>query len=193
MGIKKARTVDKPTLTNYLNGLNVSTDQILEIDSIRYSDLISLKLKDSTYENSEWFVQNHIQSAQTIIIDKQKSQSIASLFSCNAEQRFFANLTWNKFNELEYFPPLTYSESRWNDSLFSTSEIFSTFNSFGKEKFEYNSDQKKYLVLVFYSLFAEKQSTNLIRETQTYINNCIKDSCQVIYVNMDNYMFREMK
>jgi hypothetical protein len=184
--------VTETILREYLIKNNIHQDEILEVDSVRYSALIALKGKDSTYGNTNWFVQNHIQPNQTIIYDKRTYTSIASFFGCTAEMRPIGNMTWNKFHELEFFPPLTYSESKWNDSLFSAAELFHTFNRLPHEPFAFKADDKQYLVLVFYSLFVKKQSTNLIRETQNYIDLCLKGSCQVLYVNMDNFMYNEI-
>lgn len=119
--------------------------------------------------------------------------SIASYFNCIAESRGITNFTYNKYNELEFFPPLTYTDSRWIDTLFTTQEILATINEVNGKPFNYQDDGKRYLALVFYTLMIEKQSTNLIRETNKHISQCIKDSCQVFFINMDNYMYKEMK
>ncbi len=194
MGVKKARTVDKEVLSNYLDKLNIQPDQILEVDSARYHKLIKTKLQDSsTYKYPNWWVQNHLQPTQVIYFDKYAGKSIAAYFNCIAESSFPFNLTYNKYNELEYFPPLTYSDSKWIDTLFSLNELLGTINDLDTKTFVFNNNGKRYLALIYYSLFVEKQSTNLIRETNTHIRNCIKDSCQVLFINMDNYMFQQMK
>lgn len=194
MGVKKPRTVNKETLSTYLHKQNIYPSQILEVDSVRYQQLIEQKQHDTlVYKNPGWWVQNHVQPSQVILIDKTKDKSIASYFNCISESRGINNLTYNKYHELEFFPPLTYTDPRWIDSLFTTHEILTTFNEANGKAFKYEDDGKRYLALVFYTLMIEKQSTNLIRETNTHINQCIKDSCQVLYINMDNYLYQQMK
>jgi hypothetical protein len=142
MGIKKTRPVESKTLKTYLKELDAPNTIILEVDSVRYRDLISLKLEDTAYKYNKWFVQNHIQPAQAIIFEKGRKTPISSYFSCNSEQRFFANLTWNKYNELEFFPSLTYSDSIWNDSLITLDEILKTVNLLNEGNFSYKDAQK---------------------------------------------------
>lgn len=194
IGVKKPRAVNKEVLATYLYEQNVHPSQILEVDSVRYQQLIEQKQNDTlVYKNAWWWVQNHVQPSQVILIDKLKDRSVASYFNCIAESRGINNFTYNKFHELEFFPPLTYSDPRWIDTIFTTQEILRTFNEVNGKTYKYQDDGKRYLALVFYTLMIEKQSTNIIRETNMHINQCIKDSCQVLYINMDNYMYQQMR
>lgn len=193
MGIRPIKSVDRTILTAYLRDQHVSTGLILEADPVRYNNLISSKLKDTSCLYCKWYVQNHIQPVQTIIYDKAKKISLASYFNCNAEQRHVTNLTWNKNHELEFFPALTYTDSIWNDSFITAAEILDAVNLVGEGSFKHKNNDKKYLVLIFYSIFTKKQSNNIIRETRYHLDQCLKDSFQLLYINMDNYMFSQSK
>lgn len=193
MGVKEFKPVEKTEIVCYFNKINLDTSCILALDSIKYKTLIHQKLKDSSvYTSPNWWVQNHVQPTQVIYYNLETQKSIAAYFNCIAESRAITNLTYNKYNELEFFPPLTYTDSRWIDTLFTMQEIVGTIQNLGtNQPYQFTPSSQKYLALIFYSLAIEKQSTNIIRESREHINKCIQDSCQVLYINMDNYLYSE--
>jgi hypothetical protein len=149
-GVTKARTVDREYLAKYLTQHSISTNQILEVDSVRYKNLIEQKQQDTlVYKEPYWWVLNHIQPAQVIYFDRVTNKPVASYFNCIAEGRWFFNFTWNKNNELEFFPPKTYSDYKWIDTLFSVNEIIQTVNDLSGKEFVYKDDGKRYLALIF--------------------------------------------
>lgn len=60
-GLKNPRTVNKEVLATYLGKQGLYPEYILEVDSVRYKNLIEQKLQDTlVYKNPNWWVQNHI-------------------------------------------------------------------------------------------------------------------------------------
>jgi hypothetical protein len=195
MGVKPIQAVHQHQVSSYLKNLNIQSNAALEIDSLRYQALINHKLSDTCkYDSKDWYIQNHLQPTQAMYFNMHTKSAVAAYFNCIAESRNLTNLTYNKFKELEFFPPLTYSDPRWIDSLFRVEEILNTINDMQTGQ-PYKTDhfRTKYLVLIFYSLAIQKQSTNLIREAQYHIQNCIKDSSTLIYVNIDNYLYSQSR
>lgn len=195
VGVKPIKEVTQKQVSTYLQELNIQSIPALEIDSTRYQALIQSKLHDSCkYESKDWYIQNHLQPTQALYYNMYAKSAVAAYFNCIAESRNLTNFTYNKFNELEFFPPLTYTDPRWIDSLFTIEELLNTINDIQTgQPYATEPITTKYLVLVFYSLAIQKQSTNLIRETRYHVQNCIKDSTTLIYVNMDNYLYSQSK
>jgi hypothetical protein len=192
MGVKPFRQVEAKELKYYLEKehqlINIA---LLELDPSGYSKLIAQKQADtSVYHYAGWYVQNHIQPLQTICYDTTSKRSLFAFFNCIAETRHINQLTWNKYHELDTFPPKEYGSDKWNDSLFSLNEISQNIrNAEDKSPIEINAHKKEFTVLVFYSLAFEKQANNLIRETQHYLNRFIPGRYAVYYVNCDNFLF----
>lgn len=194
VGIKKNSPVTKSELTYFLNKHQLNSSIILELDSAKYTALIAAKKQDTlTYKSPDWWIQNHIQPLQAIYYDNNIRQPIAAYFNCIAESRGITNFTWNKYNELDTFPPKTYTDWRWRDTLFTMHEITSTFRSLEGKPFLMADYTKRYQIFVFYSLFVEKQSINLIKEVNTHINRFIQTEYDIHYINMDNYFYQAMK
>lgn len=195
LGIKEFKPVTKDEIKGFHQEAGILNQDILELDSTRYRLLIQKSLKDTTYYKSpDWWIQNHIQPTQVMIYNTYSQKQIAGYFNCIAESRPIGNLTYNKYNELEFFPPLTYSNEKWIDSLISYQDILATVHDLSNNKpFEGNPTDKKYLVLILYSLATKKQSINIINETRKYMNQCLKDSSTTFYINMDNYFYGQTK
>lgn len=190
MGVQKTRTVSKEVLTNYLQKRGINHECILEVDSVKYAQLIEKKKIDTLYKHAYWWTQNHIQPVQVIYFEKATQRPIAAYFNCIAEVRGLTSMTWNKEHELEFFPPKTYTN--WVDTLFSQEELFKTFNDMNGKEFKYKDDGTEYLIVIFYSLFVQKQSDNLIKEVNEHLQKCLNNNYQIYYVNMDNYFFKEV-
>ena len=165
--------------------MNINQETIFELDAAKYDQLINLKHNDST----SWWVQNHVQPVQVIYYDNEINKSIASYFNCIAGSRNFFNFSWNENGELNCFPPLIYTDSRWIDTIFSKSEIENcliTIPNQGSKKIIY---PKKYDIFLFYSFAIEKQSINLINEVTAHIDRFIPNQYNLFFINMDNYLF----
>ncbi len=191
-GIKTNKLVNERMLSSFLIKNAISDSLILELDSNKYAALIDLKTKDTlNYKHAKWWTQNHIQPIQVIYFDLYANKSIAAFFNCVAETRGISTMTWNKENELDFFPPRTYD--KWSDSLFTSKEILNTVIDLKAKKEFTLKNNKKYLVLLFYTLFIEKQSLNMIREVNYNLSKYGKDDYQLYYINMDNYFYSLLK
>lgn len=194
IGVKQTKAVTKHELTSFLNKHQLNPIIVLELDSAKYAALIEAKKRDTlTYKSPDWWIQNHVQPVQVIYYDNKEQKPLAAYFNCIAEGRGLTNFTWNKNHELDTFPPKTYTDWRWRDTLFTMNEIVSTFHSFDDKPFLMANYNKRYQIFVFYSLFVEKQSNNLIQEVNMHINKFIKSEADIHYINMDNYFYHAMK
>lgn len=127
VGVRKMGPVNNELLVNYLNKINIHEQSVLEVNPQKFDSLIQSKHNDSiSYESKDWYIQNHLQHTQVIFFNTETQKSIAAYFNCIAESRNLSNFTFNKYNELEFFPPLTYTDPRWIDSLFSLDELLET-------------------------------------------------------------------
>ena len=143
------------------------------------------------YKFASWWTQNHIQPIQVIYFDVDSNKSVAAFFNCIAETNGISKMTWNKDKELEQFPPIAYR--KWCDSLFSYNEILNTIVNLKTGKNFESVPRKKYLILVLYSLFIEKQTLNLFREVKYNLSKQKSNNYEIYYVNMDNYFYSELK
>jgi hypothetical protein len=185
IGVKSPSEVNQLQQTSFSKKMNFNEEIIFELDSVKYNQLIKRKHNDST----SWWVQNHVQPVQVIYFDNETNKSIASYFNCIAGSSNFFNFSWNENGELNYFPPLTYTDTRWIDTIFSKSEIENCLIQIpnqGSRKITY---PKKYDIFLFYSFAIEKQSVNLINEVNTHINRFIPNQYNLFFINMDNYLF----
>jgi hypothetical protein len=192
MGVKEFREVETIDIKNYLeNKQKLFNVPLLELDPIGYSKLIAKKLADTAaYQFAGWYVQNHIQPLQTICYEKNSKTSLFSFFNCIAETKNINQLTWNKYHELDTFPPKEYISYKWNDSLFSLNEIVRNIRNLDDQStFSITVTNKEYIVLIFYSLAFEMQANNLIRETQLYLKKFMPNNYDIYYINCDNFLF----
>lgn len=191
-GIKKCKAVSIQNLSNFLTKNLITDSLILQVDSVKYKKLINTKNIDTlNYKFASWWTQNHIQPIQVIYFDVDSNKSVAAFFNCIAETNGISKMTWNKDKELEQFPPIAYR--KWCDSLFSYNEILNTIVNLKTGKNFESVPRKKYLILVFYSLFIEKQTLNLIREVKYNLSMQKSNNYEIYYVNMDNYFYNELK
>lgn len=189
IGVKKPQEVNQLQQIEFSKKMNFKEEVIFELDAAKYNQLINLKHNDST----SWWVQNHVQPVQVIYFDNGTNKSIASYFNCIAGSRNFFNFSWNENGELNCFPPLNYTDTRWIDTIFSKSEIENCLipiQSQGSRKIAY---PQKYDIFLFYSFAIEKQSVNLINEVKTHIDRFIPNQYNLFFINMDNYLFHVTK
>jgi hypothetical protein len=179
-------------MSNFLTKNLITDSLILQLDSVKYKKLINTKNIDTlNYKFASWWTQNHIQPIQVIYFDVDSNKSVAAFFNCISEVKGISKMTWNKDKELEQFPPTAYR--KWCDSLFSYNEILNTIVNLKTGKNFEIVPRKKYLILVFYSLFIEKQTLNLIREVNYNLSKQKSNNYEIYYVNMDNYFYNEFK
>ncbi len=192
-GIKKNKEVNFSIIDKFLKKNNVPNNLILELDSQKYAKLISLKEIDTiNYQYAKWWTQNHIQPIQALYYDTDSNKFVAAFFNCISETKGISNMTWNKERELEVFPPYAYQ--KWTDSLFSFNEIISTVNDLKiNSTFEPKTTKKRYVILLFYSIFIEKQSLNMFKEVQYNLRKEKIDNYHLLYINMDNYFYSQLK
>lgn len=190
MGVRPLKEVTKEESAQYLLQNGILENRILEANPCKYNKLIFSKKYDTThYQNTNWYIQNHTQPMQTICYINETKTPVFAFFNCIAETKNINQFTWNKYGELESFPPKDYVSTKWVDTLFTFDEIANTIHIFGTEHIaELNSDDKKYTVLVFYSLFTRKQTNNLIKETKAYLEKYMTSDYGVYYINFDNFL-----
>ena len=189
-GIKKCKAVTIQNLSSFLTKNLITDSLILQVDSIKYQKLINTKNIDTlNYNYASWWTQNHIQPIQVIYFDIDSNKSVAAFFNCIAETKGISTMTWNKDKELEQFPPIAYR--KWCDSLFTYNEIINTIVDLKTGKSIEYVPRKKYLILVLYSLFIEKQTLNLIREINYNLSKQKTNNYELYYINMDNYFYSQ--
>lgn len=189
-GIKKCKAVSIQNLSSFLTKNLITDSLILQVDSIKYQKLINTKNIDTlNYKYASWWTQNHIQPIQVIYFDIDSNKSVAAFFNCIAETKGISTMTWNKDKELEQFPPIAYR--KWCDSLFTYNEILNTIVDLKTGKSIEFVPRKKYLILVLYSLFIEKQTLNLIREINYNLSKQKTNNYELYYINMDNYFYSQ--
>lgn len=195
MGVKPFKSVTEVEAITYLKTHNVFDTVILQANARKYIKLINDKKNDTIiYKNPNWWIQNHIQPIQTICFDNRKNKCLFSYFNCIAETRNLTQFTWNKFNELETFPPREYTSTKWTDSLFTFDDITNTIHHFGTEHAaNINTKNYDYTVFIFYSLSVRKQADNLIRETNIYLNKFVPNRYILYYINFDEVLYQMSK
>lgn len=190
-GVKPFKPVVEQQLISYLSKQGIKQEHIYEVDSVRFNELLTKKKDDTlVYTKPNWWIQNHIQPIQTVCFDNATKKPLYAYFNCIAESKGLTQFTWNKFQELESFPPKEYTSYRWIDTLFTLDELTNTFVDFKGNSIVLNNNEKKYTVFIYYSLFVEKQANNLIRETLTHLNTFIPNDYNVYFINFDNALYQ---
>lgn len=193
-GVKPFKPTSEHQLIAYLNKHGIKSTQILQVDSVSFRHLLNKKKNDTLiYAKPHWWILNHIQPIQTVCFDNNTQKPLYAYFNCIAESKGLTQFTWNKFKELESFPPKEYTSYRWIDTLFSMQELTTTFIDFKGNPFVLNTNPKNYSVFIYYSLFVEKQANNLIRETLLHLNKYVPDKYDVYFINFDNALYRLSK
>lgn len=186
MGVKAVKEVKVAEARAFLANFGVTDTVCYEAAPEAYASLMKSKAADSLiYTNAAQVVQNHIQPLQTICFDNRTGKAVFAYFNCIAQTNG-TQLTWNKQGELTSFPPSAYTQLSYADTLITLQHIQPTIAAFGRKEVTWQAADKPYTVLVFYSLFMEKQAVNLIRETQTYLQTYLPNQCNVYYINFDN-------
>ncbi len=188
-GLKTPKVISWDEMEEFKQQAQLTDYPTIQLDSVAYSLLIQLKLKDtSVYRNPNWWVQNHVQPVQVVYYDKLSQKPVASFFNCIAESRGLTNFTWNKYQELDSFPPREYADWRWIDTLFTPREIENCFRyRTEKDSLFYVNSKKRYQIFLIYALFTKKQSLNLIKEVKTHINTFIPGDYDLYPLCYDNF------
>ncbi|MGY6563054.1 MAG: hypothetical protein ACXITV_13205 [Luteibaculaceae bacterium] len=191
MGVKPFRQVGIEDMRAFLNNNSILDSLILEADPKKYNELVDSKQFDTLhYKNTKWYTLNHIQPMQAICFNNKDEKPLFSYFNCVAETRRINQFTWNKFDELETFPPKEYTSYKWTDTLFKFQEIINTFHNLETNKeAEIKKSDKDFTVLIFYTFCTERQSKNLIRETTDYLERFIPDRYDLYFINFDNALY----
>jgi hypothetical protein len=189
MGMKTPRVVTWQNMEEFKKEAQLNEYPTIQLDSVAYAALIQLKLKDtSAYKQPNWWVQNHVQPTQVVYYDKLTQRPVASFFNCIAESKGLNNLTWNKYQELDSFPPREYADWRWIDTLFTPNEIMHCFRyKSQQDSLFYTQSNKRYQIFLIYALFTKKQSLNLSREVRTHLDKFIPNDYDLYPLCYDNF------
>lgn len=189
MGVKPVKAVKSADAMNFLTRMGVTDTICYEADAKAYALLMKNKHADTLVNNSAaQVVQNHLQPLQTICYDNRTGKAVFAYYNCIAQTNG-THLTWNKQGELSSFPPQAYTAISYADTLITLQQLQPTITTFSRQAVSWNPSNRPYTVLVFYSLFMEKQAINLIRETQTYLHTYLPGQCKVYYINFDNTLY----
>jgi hypothetical protein len=187
VGIKPVKQLSSLEIETFFYKENIQQQQIIEANPSKYEKLILDKENDTLYyKNTRWYIQNHIQPIQTICFDNESKKPVFAFFNCIAESKHLTKFTWNKNGELNTFPPKEYDSYKWTDTLFHFHEILETIHVINTDTVANLKNNKDFTILVFFSLFFEKQSINLIKETREYIEKFIPGRYEVFFINFDN-------
>lgn len=194
IGVKPFKPVNEEQLISYLSSKKVSIENVYQIDSVSFVQLINTKKKDTLiYNKLHLWIQNHVQPLQTICFDNETQKPIYAYFNCIAESKGLTQFTWNKNKELESFPPKEYTSENCIDSLFTMTELTNTMVDFKGNLLRLQNNGKRYSVFLYYSLFVQKQANNIIKETITHLNKYAPNEYNLYFVNFDNCLYQLTK
>ena len=88
IGVKPFKPVNEEQLISYLSSQKVSIENVYQIDSVSFVQLINTKKKDTLiYNKLHLWIQNHVQTLQTICFDNETQKPIYAYFNCIAESK----------------------------------------------------------------------------------------------------------
>ena len=175
MGIKQPAECNMEEIIAYSNKFGIPNNSSYYLDTTYLYDLLHSGKNDTTLYN------NLMQPLQ--IRFYQKTNTLLSLhLNCTAGG--FPNLKWNKRGQLDTIPP-RYSVSIDTCLLFSKDlkYLIPIGNNHNPDKDYTTAD---YNIILFWSVFMNRQSKILIREIQNYQKRFPDKKISILYVNTDN-------
>lgn len=146
-GIHPQKFVDKKKISSFYQENRYSNVDTGFLDK-EYISYIKRAYRDNRRE-----INNHIQPMQAIYFNG-KDQMLSYFVNCNAGG--FPNLNWDRDNNFAQFPPITQTPI---DNILSLDSIFRYTTGIPDRGSERKFD---YTIVVFWDLFAERQSKRLI-------------------------------
>lgn len=174
MGVKQPNDYDLEEITAYSSKFGIPDGDSYILDTTYLSDILQFCKNDTLLRN------NLMQPLQ--IRFYQKTDTLLSLhLNCTAGG--FPNLKWNKRGQLDTIPP-RYSVSIDTCLLFSKDikYLIPIGNNHNPDKDYTTAD---YNIILFWSVFMNRQSKILIREIQNYQKRFPDKKMNVLYVNTD--------
>lgn len=174
MGIKQPAECNMEEIIAYSNKFGIPPNSSYYLDTTYLYDLLHSGKNDTTLYN------NLMQPLQ--IRFYQKTDTLLSLhLNCTAGG--FPNLKWNKRGQLETLPP-NFTVEVDTCILFCKDLKYLTPISNDCHSFDYYNNAD-YNIILFWSVFMNRQSKILIREIQNYQKRFPDKKMNVLYVNTD--------
>ena len=174
MGVKQPNDYDLEEITAYSSKFGIPDSDSYLLETTYLSDILQFWKNDTLLRN------NLMQPLQ--IRFYQKTDTLLSLhLNCTAGG--FPNLKWNKHGQLDTIPP-RYSVIIDTCLLFSKDWKYLIPTSNDCHSFDYYNNAD-YNIILFWSVFMNRQSKILIREIQNYQKRFPDKKMNVIYVNTD--------
>ena len=174
MGVKQPYDYDLEVITAYSSKFGIPDSNSYLLDTTYMHDILQLCKNDTLLRN------NLMQPLQ--IRFYQRSDTLLSLhLNCTAGG--FPNLKWNKRGQLETLPP-NFTVEVDTCILFCKDLKYLTPISNDCHSFDYYNNAD-YNIILFWSVFMNRQSKILIREIQNYQKHFPDKKMNVLYVNTD--------
>ena len=182
MGIKQPAECDLEEIIAYSDKFGIPANSSYYLDTAYLYDLLHFEKNDTILRN------NLMQPLQ--IRFYHKTDTLLSLhLNCTAGG--FPNLKWNKRGQLDTIPP-KFSVSIDTCMLFSKDlkYLIPIGDNHNTDKDYTTTD---YNIILFWSVFMNRQSKILIREIQNYQRRFHDKKISILYVNTDNVYNRLAK
>lgn len=174
MGVKQPYDYDLEEITAYSSKFGIPDSDSYLLDTTYMRDILQLCKNDTLLRN------NLMQPLQ--IRFYQRSDTLLSL-QLNCTAGGFPNLKWNKHGQLNTIPP-NFTVDVDTCILFrkDLGYLIPTSNDCHSSDYYNNAD---YNIILFWSVFMNRQSKILIREIKDYQKRFPEKKINVLYVNTD--------
>lgn len=174
MGVKNPIERNNEQILKYSELFNIPPNNSFVIDTMYLYDMKTIYKIDTLAFN------NAVQPLQVRFYNK--TDTLLSLF-INCYTHGFPNLKWNKYGEFDTIPP---RHSVKINSLFLFQNDLKYVKTLNIREIDKSLFTKAdYNILLFWSIFMNRQSKILINEIQEFVKRFPNKKINVIYVNTD--------